>query len=200
MADDPPAAPDKRYAVTLNLSRSHATGWRVCTARPHRRGRDRRMFLRQGFVIFRESQRFRPLGSAEQTPRPNSTNVHSVLRLNYEIPKGLISLPRRASQNLPFMERYVLTATRYRQEVKSEPECATHETTIDGSERFSRRHIGRSGFDVRYRYAAQKWEEPIPDLRSRQRQPRHSNRRSGKEMTPSREGFGYSNLEIRSCL
>jgi hypothetical protein len=34
----------------------------------------------------------RPLGPAEQTPWPQLDDVHSVLRLNYETPEGLISL------------------------------------------------------------------------------------------------------------
>jgi hypothetical protein len=74
------------------------------TARPHRQGRNRRQFFEKRCAIFREIPAMPPARPHQGKPRGRLDDAHAVLRLNYETPKGLISLVP-PSLNRPFTKQ-----------------------------------------------------------------------------------------------
>ena len=83
----------KRCGVTVDLYRAHATGWRPCSRPlPPSGPKSAPVFETEIYDFPRDPDR---AGTAERTLLAQLDDVHSDLRLNYEIPKGLISLPRR---------------------------------------------------------------------------------------------------------
>ena len=96
------------YAVAESTPNLMPYGLRVLTVGPFVRGEIAACFLRQRFENFDGIATRGLLSPSEQTPAAQPDDAHSVLRLNYETLKGLISLfhwPRRPLQNLPISIR-----------------------------------------------------------------------------------------------